>query len=243
MSKSKVDLERFDTGETEEMTLEEAVLASTSGDIIHLNVGVYKVKETLLIDHTSLTMKGKGTGKSIITSSKGGCVVRFIGAFSWTIQDISFQYTGKKWANVVEVDGNIIDHQNNAQIRIQNCHFSGAKRSRTQLTSGAGLLIWGSTEGLVENCEAFDNASAGIRVDNCARPNLTSNICRDNGIAGIVYNDLAAGLATKNKLRTNNWGIAVLSEANPQLSANTFWRNEKKLVDWRNGDFDEDTDE
>ena len=82
MIKSKVDLERFDTGETEEMTLEEAVLASTSGDIIHLNIGVYKVKETLLIDHTSLTMKGKGAGKSIITSSKGGCVVRFIGVFS-----------------------------------------------------------------------------------------------------------------------------------------------------------------
>jgi parallel beta-helix repeat protein len=238
MSKQKVILERLDNEDAEELDLEEAVRAATSGDTIILNSGVYELKETLVVDHTSFTLKGQGADRSVITSSAGGCVLRLMGAFSWRMEKIGFHHTGKRWANVVEVDGDIIDHQHNARVRIHECRFSGAKRQKGVRHSGAGLLIWGYTEGEVKNCEAFDNDLAGIKLYNHASPTVSANICRGNGVAGIVYDEYATGLVVDNKFRENNCGIVVLSEAKPQLAGNKFWRNKHQLADWRNGDFD-----
>ena len=240
MGNLKVILERLDSAETENLTLEEAVREAVSGDTITLNEGVYKLKETLVIDHASLTLKGQGAEKSIIASAAGGCVVRFVGAYFWTTQNIGFQHTGKRWANVVEVDGNIIDHQRNARIRADACSFSGGKRRKAVKRGGAGLLVRGHTEGEVKNCEAYNNEMAGIKVSNHAHPTLSTNVCRDNRVAGIAYDEYAAGLATSNKCHRNKYGIVVLSEAKPQLNSNTFWRSSRfGIIDWRNGDLDE----
>jgi len=191
-------------------TLDEAVAAAAPRATITLGPGMYRLLRGLEID-TSLTLIGAGMDETEIVSGAPEHVVRFTGSGSFSAEGITFRHDGKQVADVVVIE--------DGTGRFSSCRFTGAIYEEGD-GNRAGLRFRGSSRGAVENSIASGNDNTGFLVEQQAQPELTGNICSDNGLVGIGYMDLAKGLVSENECTGNVIGIALAVESKPTLARN-----------------------
>jgi len=199
-------------------SLEAAVDAVAPGSTINLDAGTYRLAEPLDIDKP-LNLVGAGMDQTEIVSAADGHVIRFSGDGPFGAADITFRHEGTAVADVAVVRG--------GEVTFSRCRFTGAFRGGED-QGRAGLRIEGNTTGFVQDCEAVENDTNGIRVVDQAQPTLVGNVCSDNTQIGIHYLEDAAGAARQNEcLRNGRHGIAVRNQAHPTLEENTCTDNEQ----------------
>jgi parallel beta-helix repeat protein len=214
-------------------TLEEAILAASSGQTIFLEAGIYHLATPLDISKP-VSLIGAGMDETEIVSRAEGYVVWFSGEGPFTVEDVAFRHEGRAAADVAIAEG--------GEIAFTRCLFEGAVLVEGQRET-AGLRLQGSTTGVVRDCVARGNEGAGIQATDHAQMTLEMNTCianwrgiayyghasgvarnnkcSDNQVLGIGYFDNATPLGQQNECIGNAYdGIAVQDDAQPRLEAN-----------------------
>ena len=195
-------------------SLEAAVDAVSPGSTLVLESGTYRLARSLVI-RRPLRLVGAGMDQTEVVSEAKGYVILFIGGGLFAAEDITFRHQGTAVAEVVVVEG--------GEIALARCRFTGAVSKEDQLM--AGLLLRGSTAGVVQDCVADGNDGAGILVTERAQPVLEGNVCTDNHF-GIYYWGNAGGTARQNECTENRYdGIALGVQAQPTLDGNVCTDN------------------
>jgi parallel beta-helix repeat protein len=191
-----------------------------------LESGVYKLAGPLEI-RKPLTLTGAGMDETLILSEAGGYALRFVGAGPFTLKDLTIQHEGEAEADVVVVQGGLVD--------FARCRFSGAYRT-VDGGDRAGLRLLGSTAGAVQDSEFVENVSIGLLVVDQAQPTLERNVCTDNEMIGIAYRDSSGGAARRNDCSGSQVaGIHVKGQAQPLLEGNHCVGNGSGIIFLENG--------
>jgi parallel beta-helix repeat protein len=192
-------------------TLEEAIKTAPVGATIVLGPGTYHLAEPIVANQ-AVRLVGAGMDQTEIVSGAGGYVLLFSGEGPFTAEDITFRHEGSAEATVVIVEG--------GEIAFSHCRFTGGTHAGGS-AGGAGLLLQGTTSGIVQESEAVGNDHTGILVRDQAQPTLVGNVCSDNGAVGITFIDTSGGIARRNECTANDLGgILVAGEAEPTLEEN-----------------------
>ncbi|HUW14806.1 MAG TPA: right-handed parallel beta-helix repeat-containing protein [Anaerolineae bacterium] len=189
--------------------LVEAVRLAPDGATILLGPGTYRLAEPLDI-RKPLRLVGTGMDETEIVSKAEEHVLRFSGAGPFAAEGITFRHAGTAVADVVVVQG--------GEVSLACCRFTGLFSAWGE-GARVGLRLQGETTGIVRDCVAVGNYTAGILVEGQSRPTLEANTCTDNG-AGIAYFESASGTACQNKCSRNGEGISVNQHARPMLERN-----------------------
>jgi parallel beta-helix repeat protein len=199
------------------LSLVEAVQRACPGDVIEVAAGDYTLPQSLVIDK-SLIIQGAGRDQTRIHSWAAGFAIRFSGDAEWTLRDVAVEHVGNQPANVVVVEGGLIN--------LTHCSITGGVRDETKKLGGDGVWFLGSARGHVSQCLCRNNEYHGIAVTGQAQPVLEANTCENNKQCGILYFENAAGSARNNKCQNNEYhGIQVSGQAQPVLEANTCENN------------------
>ena len=84
--------------------------------------------------------------------------------------------------------------------RISNC----ASEGNGNVTAAAGILISGSDQVTVTNCQAKDNAAShGIQFNGCADAQAIGNVCTGNGLSGLDFYNSPGGASVGNYCYNN----------------------------------------
>ena len=207
-------------------TLADAVAAVPPGGTIHLAPGVYRLRETLVIDKP-LTLVGEDRDMTVVAYEGDGDVVRYTGAGVFKARHITFRHLGGTWGNVMVVDDGLVD--------LEQCRFTGGVWSEEQKRGGTGILFWKmAVGGKVVHCLCDHNGLHGIEVYGQATPSLVGNRCEKNAQSGIVYWEESGGEARENECRENGLhGISVRGHAAPTLVGNRCEKNAQDgIVYW-----------
>lgn len=185
-------------------TIQEAIDAVVPGSTIVLGAGTYQ--ESIYVTK-SLSLLGARVDLVEITAMPYSDAAVFSGGGDFVVEDITF-----RGGVVVVKDG---------QIAFAQCRFRN--------TDGTGLLLRGTTTGVVRNCEAVEN-DAGIILEDHAQLTLEGNVFSDNrgdgGGVGLFYLNSAGGVARGNECSRNGGaGILVYGEAQPTLEGNVANNN------------------
>jgi parallel beta-helix repeat protein len=196
--------------------LAQAVASAPVGATLHLQEGVHKLVQPLIIEK-SLTLHGSGMDATRIVCAAAGCVIKFQGMGRYGLQDLSIDPHGSEVANVIEVaDG---------EVAFYGCRFTGGVWGRAQLRGGNGIWLGGHTRGHITACWCIKNGMHGISVNDDAQTVLEGNTCCENSYSGITYAGNAAGHALNNTCNGNYDGISVNNQAQPVLEGNTCCEN------------------
>lgn len=204
-------------------SLHDAVAAVTPGSTINLGAGIFTLPETLKIEKP-LHIIGVDPQQTIIRGTVSDwAIISFNDPGTFSFQNIAVEYTdaGRGFAM------NIFDGE---EIHIKNCRFSGAVKETNEETGdwgGSGIIVQGSTTGVIEQSEFFNNQVSGIQLNGESRMVLVDNHCHDNEQIGIgLFNDSESTLLY-NETDHNGWhGIYVRHNASFSGSENASHNNE-----------------
>ena len=191
--------------------LEGAIKAVPPGSTLLLDADTYRLSASLTITKP-LTLRGVSMDKTVILSEAENYGLRFAGEGPFGAENITFRHEGTASADVVVVQG--------GEIRFGYCRFIGAHRAEDE-SARAGLRLLHRTRGVVQDCEAVENSSFGILLAEQAQVTLERNLCNDNELVGIGYQDDAGGMARQNSCTGNKAaGLHVAGQAQPTLEDN-----------------------
>ena len=197
-------------------TVTEFVEQAKQGGKIEIGVGEYMLDEPLTLSR-DVELIGAGQNRTFILSSFQGHVVKFEGNGEFIIKRISFEHTGNHSADALYITNGVIE--------IDNCRFTGGIRDEKNKQGGNGLLIAGSTQGVVKNSVSERNGLYGIVVTDEAQIRLEKNTLLNNTEVGIAYFNNSEGTALYNTSKRNMAGIFVGGEAQPRLEQNILQNN------------------
>jgi len=198
-------------GSGEYGSLEATIETVPAGSTLVLDTDTYRLSGPLTITK-ALKLVGAGMDQTTILSEAGGYGLRFVGPGPFAAENITFRHEGEASADVIVVQG--------GEISFSYCRFSGALRAQEE-SARAGLRLLQHTSGEVRGCEAVENSSIGIWLADQAQVTLERNLCNDNELMGIAYQDDAGGLARQNACSGNKAaGIHVAGQAQPTLEDN-----------------------
>ena len=203
-------------------SLHDAVAAVTPGSTVKLGTGIFTLPETLRIEKP-LHIIGVDPAQTIIRGTvTDWAIVSFNDPGTFSFQNIALEYTdvGRGFAMSI-FDGE--------EIHIKNCRFSGAVKETDEETGdwgGSGIIVQGTTTGVIEQSEFFENQVSGIQLNGESKMVLVDNHCHDNEQTGIgLYNDSESTLLY-NETDHNGWhGIYARHNASFSGSENASYRN------------------
>lgn len=204
-------------------TLAMAIESVAAESTIILDEGTFYLEGPLEIDKP-LTLEGAGSDKTIVTGEGPRVVVRYTGEGLLTIHDMTFRREGDFAAAVMVVLSGEVD--------FSNCRFTGGAPNEDKSISGAGLIFFNDSAGVVKNCEIDENVEQGILVLGQAKPELIDNKIHDNGGVGIYFQiEEDGGVAEMNNLQRNGLAdfgsgtdIRVFGSFAPTLASNSCSR-------------------
>lgn len=197
-------------GDPDAPTLELAVRRCSSGGIIRLPPGMYRLNKPLEINKP-VELVGDGMETTRVVSDGEGWVI-LVTAPRFTARGISFEHLGSNSAHVMVIDS--------ASVTIEECRFRGGVWDEQNKRGGDGLRIRGATMGVIKNCLATQNGLHGIELSGLVEILLEGNTCAENKDCGIAYFESAGGTARNNVCRNNALGIGLSDQAAPTLEGN-----------------------
>lgn len=201
---------------------QEFIQLAKEGGVVNLGAGTF-ILDTSLILNNSVEIVGQGPGVTILQGKGTNSVLSFVGDGTFTMRNLTVEYTGSTFANVVFItDG---------RATLENLIVQGAKREGY----GKGILFSGDSQGTIKNSFVQNNDFDGIQVTDKANVNLEDSKVEFNGDSGISYIDDSWGTAKNNRIRNNIWcGIYIGGWAQPILENNTVLSNQSGGICFNN---------
>ena len=210
-------------------TIQDAINASSSGDIIQVSAGTYKEQIKL---KEGITLKGEGYEKTIIDGGKkDGNVV--IGANDtviegFTIRNSGYMDSGIKIDNVSMAVLNNKIVNNNAGILLFHGKVSLIANNVIEENKKFGIYMLYSTP-FVENNILYDNKVYGIFCT-ASKPMIAYNTIVGNPTG--IYTEVTSSIVKNNILDDSNViGFQIVESprdqkgVEPYLSYNIYWNN------------------
>lgn len=182
-------------GEDVQFRLQERLIEAVPGDVIELQEGRYVLKNQLDVSEDNITIRGKGSDKTILTfkgQTGGGQGIEATGN-NFVIEGLAVEDTV---GNAIKVLG-----ARNVTFRDVRTEWTGPPKS----TNGAyGLYPVQCHNVLVENCRSYGASDAGLYVGQCH--GVIVRGCRaERNVAGIEIEN-TVGADVYNNVATNNTG-------------------------------------
>lgn len=207
------------------------------GGRVEIAPGTYEFDHSLrLKESVDIIGSGNGDGGTTITSSVEGPVLSFDGpGKKIKISDITFEHSGLKISNVVEVSNGVVE--------VENATFRGGVGNAFHL--GAGLHLGdgkntSTTPKVRGNVRqsVFEENYFGLVLTGAARVDLSGNDIRRNAGRGLSYHGQSFGVASLNRIYANGYegvegfgrndfwqGVGIQNGAHPTLQDNTICFN------------------
>jgi parallel beta-helix repeat protein len=196
--------------------LERTIANADDGAVLFLAAGDYKLLSTVKVQK-SISLIGEGQTLTRISSSVGVAVMAFKTG-QLHLKDISFSYTGKQKADVLDIK--------DAQIDIEDCRFSGGYTPETPRKDGDGVWLHGRSSGRIINSRFERNALNGLEVRDDTDVILENNQFNRNDAAGLSVWETAKVRVVKSFMNFNKKkGIQASDQASVTISGNTLTFN------------------
>ncbi|HEX2952144.1 MAG TPA: PEGA domain-containing protein [Armatimonadota bacterium] len=192
----------------------QAIANAHDGDTITLAAKEYTLSEPLVISK-SLTLVGAGQGKTIISSTAGGAVIRLDSSCDLVLQDMTISHSG-----MADRDTKLI-YATAGTITVQRCTISGGK---DKYGVGIGLSLMESSQGKVLNC-CFDDNDMAIWAKNNTSVTIDGTICQNNR-NGVWFGNSAKGMVSNSTCTgSKESGIMVCDNASVTIERTTCQGN------------------
>lgn len=183
-----------------EKQLQEKFINAKEGEVIELPEGTYALSRSLILDGVkNITIKGKGMDKTILSfkGQKDGAEGLRITADGIVMEDFS----------VLDAKGDCIKVQDATNVTFRRMKVGWTSLHDTKNGSYSTYPV-GCTNVLIEECEVFGSADAGIYVGQSKNIIVRKNNVHDN-VAGIeIENSTDADVY--DNISTNNTGGVLI---------------------------------
>lgn len=221
-------------------TVQGAINAAESGDVILIRAGVYR-ERLRLNNFTQIELRGENRGSTIIRApdSEDDTII-FSGVDSGSISNLTIELTATttraEAAKLVEEQGELYDllFLSDGRLSITNCRFAGGyemtgfrvrEKGMATITGsefvdcliGIAISEEGSHAVIREN-KVSRSIANGISIFGQATAVLEENECTGNGFDGIYLDGEASAELTGNRCLDNDLsGISIYNRANATL--------------------------
>ncbi|MCU0474762.1 MAG: right-handed parallel beta-helix repeat-containing protein [Anaerolineae bacterium] len=217
----------------------DALQAAPAGARITVRQGTYL--ESKLTLSKTVTLEGEGgRDRVIVQSDAGSCLIMNTGE-AW-VSGIGFRCTAKfEQVNCFGIDiptGRLtlsdcsVTSSSNACVGI---HTPAAQPYLVEcvLHDGrqSGVFVYESGAGVIEDCQIYGNALAGIQIRTGGNPTVRRCTLRDGKQTGVFVNDNGAGVIEDCQIYGNAYsGIEIKTGGNPTVRACTITKNGYQAV-------------
>lgn len=183
-----------------EKQLQEKFINAKEGEVIELPEGTYSLNRSLILDGVNnVTIKGKGKDKTILTfkGQKDGAEGLRVTANGVVMEDFC----------VMDAKGDNIKVQDATNVTFRRMKVGWTALHDTK--NGAyGVYPVGCTNVLIEDCEVFGSADAGVYVGQSKNIIVRRNHVHDN-VAGIEIENSTDADVYENLSENNTGGILI----------------------------------
>ncbi len=194
---------RIDVGPDAPKRAQTALIKAKAGEIIEFGPGKFEFTATLSLDEGSVTIRGQGQDKTILSfknqgQGTGGEGLLITGKTGITLQDLAVEDAKGDAIKVNGTKGLFIRNvrtewtggpsETNGgyglypvlcpDVLIENCVVKGA--------SDAGIYV-GQSENIIVRRNKVEQNVAGIEIENCTRADVYENVATDNAGGILVF--------------------------------------------------------
>lgn len=183
-----------------EKQLQEKFISAKEGDVIELPEGTYTLNRSLILDGIkNVTIRGKGKDKTILSfkGQKDGAEGLRITADGVVMEDFS----------VLDAKGDCIKVQDATNVTFRRLKVGWNSLHDTK-NGSYGTYPVGCTNVLIEECEVFGSADAGVYVGQSKNIVVRKNHVHDN-VAGIEIENSTDADVYENLSENNTGGVLV----------------------------------
>lgn len=224
-------------------TVQAAINAAESGDVILIRAGVYR-ERLRLSNFSQIELRGENRGSTIIRApdSEDDTII-FSGVESGSISNLTIELptttTRAKAAKLVEENGALYDllFLSGGRLSITNCRFAGGyEMTGFRVRASGTVTITGSefvdcligiaisekgSQAVIRDNKVSRSIANGISVFDSSSAVLEENECTGNGYDGIFINGEASAELTGNRCLDNDLsGMSVYNSATATLREN-----------------------
>lgn len=189
--------------------LQSRLIDAVPGDVIQLETGRYVLQRQLDVAADNVTIRGRGTDKTVLTfkgQTSGGQGIEATGN-NFTLEGLAVEDTA---GNAVKVLGS-----RNVTLRDVRVEWTGEP---TSANGAYGVYPVQCENVLLENCTAIGASDAGLYVGQCK--NVIVRSCRaERNVAGIEIENTINADVYDNVATNNSGGILVFDMPGLQLKA------------------------
>jgi nitrous oxidase accessory protein len=216
-------------------TIQSAIAAADSGDVILIKAGVYKEHDLVILKPLTL----KAQGGCIIDGQKKGYIIQ-VSANHVTLSGLTLQNVGVSYTK----DFAAIHLHKAKHFLIENCTLEnvlfgmlieksahGIVRGNTisslgtnETTSGNGVHLWHCDHVLVKN-NRLSKLRDGIYFEFVTESNVVNNISENNFRYGLHFMFSNNNRYSDNTFRSNGAGVAVMFSKFIEMKRNMFIDN------------------
>lgn len=210
-------------------TVNEAMTASSAGDTVWIDVGIYRESVGL---RTGVTLLGAGMRDTRIEVDFTGNPVYAVAVDSARVKDLTLAYIGNEEIATVYISG--------SSVTFEDCHLTGGPASvayavagaKLTLTNciidggGAGVYLGDGSEGHVRASRISNLTWSGIAFEEGAFGSVRECTLAANGGAGILVNGAGSVTISGNVIARNEWvGVYAIDRARVTLRGNSIVEN------------------
>ncbi|MDX2004311.1 MAG: right-handed parallel beta-helix repeat-containing protein [Meiothermus sp.] len=190
------------------------------GSTVTLAAGEYRVGRGLLVSGT-VTVRGQGRARTLITASTGDYVLRYAGRGRLRLQGLTLAYNGTGASDVAQVT--------RGELELSDCAVRGGRTRPQEPELGVGVFASGMGKLTVRGCQITGNALRGLEAADDAQVSLDSVRVEGNQSSGLSFYGKSLGALRSVTIAGNRLHGLELSEQTRvsaeglSVSAQTGW--------------------
>jgi len=216
-------------GRADHTTIAAAIAAARPGDRIMVRPGFYQ--ESLVIDKP-VEVIGDGPVSAITVQARGSDVVRFT-APAGRVSNLTLRQAGGAVGRAVNItrgrlvlEGCDLSSHSGVCIAIHGGADPRIRGNRISNGKNAGVYVYGSGLGTVEDNDITGNTRAGVWIGSGGNPTVRGNRISNGKAVGVYVYVSGLGTIEDNDITGNvKSGIVILSGRNPTVRGNRINRN------------------
>jgi parallel beta-helix repeat protein len=205
-------------------TISQAIKKADPGSMILIRSGIYD--EGLILDKPleivgdgnlgDVTIRAEGKNAILFKATRGkvaNLVLQQMGGGDFFCVDIQ--------QGLLELEGCDITSNSNACVGIHGKASPKLRGNKIHDSTGNGIFVYESGQGLIEDNDIFGNALAGIAIKDAGNPTVRNNKIHDGKQGGIIVYESGQGLIEDNDIFGNALaGIGIIKAGHPTIRGN-----------------------
>ena len=187
-----------------------------------LAAGTYRLPDTLVLLR-SITIRGAGSGKSVLTSATANAAVLVLTDQPVTLSGVALRRTGT-------APGSVVVTGPTAAISFRDVAVSGARAASSGGAGGVGVLLTAVGAPFTNRTVTFravnssfsGNDSAGVAAGGTHHVVITGSTFAQNRQCGVCYLGASTGTVSGSTFTSDVVGVVVSSEAPVAIEHNHF---------------------